>query len=125
VGRPWCNCKVPFGRRYCILLLISFKGHNLDGYIYFLGVLGDGAPGANYSDVFCGRVAPGSQTILSAYQYWNGTGWSPDRLYYPNYNGWAPASVFQGVPQGSITYNNYYNCYVYLYPGPPLSGGKS
>ncbi|KAF2149091.1 hypothetical protein K461DRAFT_282559 [Myriangium duriaei CBS 260.36] len=97
-------------------------GKNLDGYIYILGALGANAPGNNYSDVYVARVAPGSQAVLSAYQYWNGSTFTSTRLTYPNFQGWSPAAVMTGVFQGSITYNNYYNLYMYLAPGPALSG---
>jgi hypothetical protein len=75
--------------------------------------------------VYAARVAPGSQTTLSAYQYWNGTAYTSNRLYDPNFNGWSPAAVLTNTPQGSISYNTYYNCYLYLLPGAALSGRKS
>lgn len=94
----------------------------MDGYIYIMGGLGSGAPGANYSDVFVARVAPGSAGTLSAYQYWDGSTYGSKRLTNPVFNGYAPAAVLQQAPQGSIIYNKYYNLYMYLYPGAPLSG---
>ncbi|CZR62678.1 uncharacterized protein PAC_12575 [Phialocephala subalpina] len=121
-GQPSCSVTPQFwGESEPLWGTNGAIGHNLDGYIYFLGSLSSGAPGGNYSDVYVGRVAPGSQTTLSAYQYWDGTEFSSNRLYNPNFNGWSPSAVMTSAPQGSITYNNYYNCYIYLFPGPALS----
>lgn len=97
-------------------------GGALDGYVYILGGLGATAPGSNYSDVYAARVAPGSQSDVSQYQYWSGLAWTSTRLTDPNFNGWSPAAVLTGAAAGSITYNSYYNTYIYIYPGPALSG---
>lgn len=70
------------------------------------------------------RVAPGSHTDKSQYQYWSGSEFNKTPLTYPNFNGWAPAAVMVNAPQGSISYNSYYNQYIYLYPGAALSGRK-
>ncbi|TVY81318.1 putative alpha-ketoglutarate-dependent sulfonate dioxygenase [Lachnellula suecica] len=102
--------------------LIGWKGTNLDGYIYILGSLSSQTTGSNYSNVFAARVAPGSIGTLSDYQYLSGSAYTPTRLTYPVYNGYAPAAVMQQVQAGSIVYNNYYNLYIYLSPGPALSG---
>jgi hypothetical protein len=123
MGWSWCDCESNQQAVSCTHWP-QLKGHNLDGYIYLLGVLGCHTPGYNYSDVFVARVAPGSTGTLSAYQYWNGTAYTSKRLTYPNFNGYAPAAVMQGTPQGSIVYNSYYNLYIYLSPGAALSGRK-
>lgn len=100
-------------------------GNSSEGYIYFLGAIDPSQDGGGYSEIFCGRVAIGSQDDLANYQYWNGTDFTSSKLTNLVSNDFAPASVLQNAGQGSITYNNYYNCYIYLYPGPPLSARES
>jgi hypothetical protein len=82
-----------------------------DGYVYVYG-------GVNttmfYGGLYLTRVPHASQTDLSAYEYWNGTQYTPDRIYSPS----ETEAVLQGgSTQGMITWNPYLNSYLYIYTG--------
>ncbi|KUJ24637.1 uncharacterized protein LY89DRAFT_727654 [Mollisia scopiformis] len=80
-----------------------------DGYIYVYG-------GANatifYDGVYLTRVPHDSQQDFSQYEYWNGTQFTMDRIYYPNE---TQAVLGNGATQGMITWNSYLQSYLYVY----------
>ncbi|KAK6855991.1 hypothetical protein PG995_008142 [Apiospora arundinis] len=88
-------------------------GPGIDGYVYVLGGLSSLTPGHKDSYIWLSRVPFGNFQNVGAYQYWNGSAWDSKRLTYPNYNGWAPATVVTGTA-GTLLYNNYYSTFVYV-----------
>lgn len=82
-----------------------------DGYVY---AYGGGNTTLFYDGLYLTRVPHASQTDLSAYEYWNGTQYTPDRIYNPS----ETEAVLQGgSTQGMITWNPYLNSYLYIYTG--------
>ena len=94
-----------------------FGDHNVilspqDNYIYAYGGLLEPGYGQN---VFLTRVPQWGASYLWAYQYWNGTAFTTDRLINPSTN----AAVFW-AGQGSIMWSEYYQKYLYFQPGLSL-----
>jgi len=93
-----------------------FGDHNVilspqDNYIYAYGGLLNPGYGQN---VFLARVPQWGAPYLWAYQYWNGTAFTTDRLINPS----TDAAVFW-AGQGSIMWSEYYQKYLYFQPGCP------
>ncbi|KAK9330749.1 hypothetical protein V1520DRAFT_117802 [Lipomyces starkeyi] len=78
-------------------------------YIYAYGHGNHGSDSSDY--IYVCRVLASSATTLSAYEYWNGSGWQKDRLY----NASAKESVFWEVQSGQIIWSSYYNCLLFVY----------
>ncbi|KAK8038190.1 hypothetical protein PG994_014957 [Apiospora phragmitis] len=91
-------------------------GPGVDGYVYILGGLSSLAPGHEDPYIWLSRVPFGNFWDVNAYQYWNGTAWDSKRLTYPNYNGWAPATVITGTA-GTLLYSDYYKNFIYVQSG--------
>ncbi|KAK9353392.1 hypothetical protein V1523DRAFT_203198 [Lipomyces doorenjongii] len=75
-------------------------------YIY---AYGHGSDSSDY--VYVCRVLATSATRLSAYEYWNGSGWQKNRLY----NVSAKESVFSNIQAGQIIWSTYHNCLLLVY----------
>ncbi|KAK8046838.1 hypothetical protein PG996_014902 [Apiospora saccharicola] len=88
-------------------------GPGMDGYAYILGGLSSLTPGHEDDYIWLSRVRYGNFWDVDAYQYWNGSAWDSKRLNYPNYNGWAPATVITGTA-GTLLYSDYYKTFVYV-----------
>ncbi|KAK8012731.1 hypothetical protein PG991_010106 [Apiospora marii] len=88
-------------------------GPGIDGYAYVLGGLSSLTPGHENPYIWLSRVQYGNFWDVDAYQYWNGSAWDSKRLTYPNYNGWAPATVITGTA-GTLLYSEYYKAFVYV-----------
>lgn len=80
-----------------------------DGYIYAYG----GAHGVNNS-LFLARVPQKQAQQLNAYEYWNGTAFTSQRLYDP-----TPSQAVFSSGQGSIVYSKLYQRYLYFKPACP------
>jgi hypothetical protein len=82
-----------------------------DGNVYLFG-------GTNttlfYDGVYVARVPHASQQDLSAYEYWNGSAYTPDRIYNPSE---TQAVLGPNSSQGQIAWNPYLNLYLYVYTG--------
>ncbi|TAQ88007.1 hypothetical protein B7494_g3682 [Chlorociboria aeruginascens] len=80
-----------------------------DGYTYVFGATNTTL---FYQGVYVARVPHGSETILSAYQYWDGSAYTANRVYNPS----ATQAVL-GPPatQGQISWNPHLNSFLYLY----------
>lgn len=73
----------------------------------------------NSSNIFVTRVKKESVTDKTAYQYWDGANWNPTFTA-------SPEAVVFSSGQGSLSYNNHYNTYFYLYPtGFPIPSSES
>jgi hypothetical protein len=72
-------------------------------YIYLFGI-----PGGRYGSVRLARVEPESLLDISAYRYWNGSGWQPEE---------AVAIDLVGGPVGelSVRWNSYYHRWLMMY----------
>ena len=80
-----------------------------DGYIYAYG----GAHGLNNS-LFLTRVPRTQAQQSDAYEYWNGTAFTMQRLYNP-----TPLQAVFSSGQGSIVYSKLYQQYLYFKPACP------
>lgn len=92
-----------------------FGDHNailspFDNYIYVYG----GLLGPLGNAVFLARVPQAKAAKLAAYEYWNGTAFSSQRLRNPTTD---QAVIFAG--QGTIVWNPYYQKFLYFQPGCP------
>ena len=78
--------------------------------------------------VYLTRVPWQQATDLSCYEYWNGSSWQAERLYSDGRNDTTPfgetEGIFWQVNQGQVIYNDYYDCYVFVYSGKSLPGAS-
>ncbi|KAJ9133853.1 hypothetical protein NKR23_g10465 [Pleurostoma richardsiae] len=91
-----------------------------DGYVYVFG-------GANttlfYDGIYVARVPHASQQDMSQYEYWNGSAYTPNRVYSPSEQ---EAVLYTGsTGQGQITWNSYLQQYLYLYTSYAYIVGKT
>ena len=87
-----------------------------DGWIYVFGDLSGGSFTRQYL-VYLAKVPADQATNLDAYQYWNGSAWSSDRLINPT----PEQAVMQGVPPGQVFWNEYLFCWMAVIRDPRKS----
>ena len=87
-----------------------------DGYIYAYGGgrASDCPPAPKHclNYLWLARVPQAQAANISAYEYWNGSEFSPERLYNPS----SKSSVMYGG-QGTVIYSPFYKKYMYFKPG--------
>jgi hypothetical protein len=80
-----------------------------DGYVYVYGGIDDTKFDAG---MYLCRVRHGQQRDLNAYEYWNGTAFTPERIINPTKKA---AVTGANSTQGMVIWSPYLKCYLYIH----------